>query len=305
MSYILHIESDQKFEIEGKTASEVQAEIKLAGLMIGNVTLRRMIEGQLESANGFELIEGLSAEEREETQEALDQAAANEVVATDGAGVKEGDGESTPVIDSDETIVQPQGDEQANPETPEVTEEQDAVALARAESVRQRILGNSVADALNEVNSSKDDAVLETALATLKSKSVTPAASTDERKRRHTKREEMVDAARASQHGPILAAVEAGVLPGVFLSYVNPDMRWFQFPVTDLADKDNLHARTNTYIDVAPIVSGGWGFSLYVGAKSFTKRQKIKENDATILVDAINAWLPGALAEAAAAQAAA
>lgn len=117
MSYILHIESDQKFEIEGKTASEVQAEIKLAGLMIGNVTLRRMIEGQLESANGFELIEGLSAEEREETQEALDQAAANEVVATDGAGVKEGDGESTPVIDSDETIVQPQGDEQANPET--------------------------------------------------------------------------------------------------------------------------------------------------------------------------------------------
>ncbi|BBK03835.1 hypothetical protein [Enterobacter phage EspM4VN] len=111
----------------------------------------------------------------------------------------------------------------------------------------------------------------------------------------------MVDAARASEHGAILAAIEAGVVPGVFLSYVNPDMRWFQFPVTELANPENLHARTNTYVDVAPIVSGGWGFSLYVNGKSFTKRQKIKEADAESLVKAINAWLPQALAEAKAA----
>ncbi|UCR90950.1 hypothetical protein Sa157lw_00001 [Escherichia phage Sa157lw] len=165
------------------------------------------------------------------------------------------------------------------------------------------MLGTTVAEAIADVENPKDDQALANAKAVLakKSSEMRPASSTEERKRRHNKREEMVEAARASNYGPILAAVEAGVTPEVYLSYVNPDMRWFQFPVTELADEANPHARTNTYVDLAPIVSGGWGFSLYVNGKSFTKRQKIKETDAESLVKAINEWLPQALAEAKAA----
>ena len=299
MSYILHIESGLKFDIEGKTASDVQSEIKDAGLLIGNVTIRRMLDGVLQSANGFELIDSLSQEEQEETLEALDRAKAEEVQPTDGAGVKEGAGDATPVIDAEETVNQPEAVQTANSEesteTAEQADPQEVEAVANADEVRRRILGTNVAEALAEGSNAAEDASL---AAKSKLTNLTPAVAPEDRKRRHNKREEMVEAARSSNFGAILAAVEAGVIPGVYLSYVNPDMRWFQFPVTDLADKENPHARTNTYVDLAPITSGGWGFSLYVKGKSFTKRQKIKETDAESLVKAINEWLPGALEEA-------
>lgn len=299
MSYILHIESGLKFDIEGKTASDVQSEIKDAGLLIGNVTIRRMLDGVLQSANGFELIDSLSQEEQEETLEALDRAKAEEVQPTDGAGVKEGAGDATAVIDAEETVDQPEAEQTANSEesteTAEEADPQQVEAVANADEVRRRILGTNVAEALAEGSNAAEDASL---AAKSKLTNLTPAVAPEDRKRRHNKREEMVEAARSSNFGAILAAVEAGVIPGVYLSYVNPDMRWFQFPVTDLADKENPHARTNTYVDLAPITSGGWGFSLYVKGKSFTKRQKIKETDAESLVKAINEWLPGALEEA-------
>lgn len=299
MSYILHIESGLKFDIEGKTASDVQSEIKDAGLLIGNVTIRRMLDGVLQSANGFELIDSLSQEEQEETLEALDRAKAEEVQPTDGAGVKEGAGDATPVIDAEETVNQPEAEQTANSEesteNAEQADPQEVEAVANADEVRRRILGTNVAEALAEGSNAAEDASL---AAKSKLTNLTPAVAPEDRKRRHNKREEMVEAARSSNFGAILAAVEAGVIPGVYLSYVNPDMRWFQFPVTDLADKENPHARTNTYVDLAPITSGGWGFSLYVKGKSFTKRQKIKETDAESLVKAINEWLPGALEEA-------
>ncbi|WVX98321.1 hypothetical protein PLAPEKGO_00022 [Klebsiella phage KP6] len=299
MSYILHIESGLKFDIEGKTASDVQSEIKDAGLLIGNVTIRRMLDGVLQSANGFELIDSLSQEEQEETLEALDRAKAEEVQPTDVAGVKEGAGDATPVIEAEETVDQPEAEQTANSEesteTAEQADPQEVEAVANADEVRRRILGTNVAEALAEGGNAAEDASL---AAKSKLTNLTPAVAPEDRKRRHNKREEMVEAARSSNFGAILAAVEAGVIPGVYLSYVNPDMRWFQFPVTDLADKENPHARTNTYVDLAPITSGGWGFSLYVKGKSFTKRQKIKETDAESLVKAINEWLPGALEEA-------
>lgn len=299
MSYILHIESGLKFDIEGKTASDVQSEIKDAGLLIGNVTIRRMLDGVLQSANGFELIDSLSQEEQEETLEALDRAKAEEAQPTDGAGVKEGAGDATPVIDAKETVDQPEAEQTANSEesteTAEQADPQEVEAVANADEVRRRILGTNVAEALAEGGNAAEDASL---AAKSKLTNLTPAVAPEDRKRRHNKREEMVEAARSSNFGAILAAVEAGVIPGVYLSYVNPDMRWFQFPVTDLADKENPHARTNTYVDLAPITSGGWGFSLYVKGKSFTKRQKIKETDAESLVKAINEWLPGVLEEA-------
>ncbi|AUG88081.1 hypothetical protein HOS53_gp079 [Klebsiella phage May] len=299
MSYILHIESGLKFDIEGKTASDVQTEIKDAGLLIGNVTIRRMLDGVLQSANGFELIDSLSQEEQEETLEALDRAKAEEVQPTDAAGVKEGEGDATPVVDAEETVDQPKAEQTAkaedSAETAEEADPQEAEAAANAEEVRRRILGTNVAEALAEGGNAAEDASL---AAKSKLTNLTPAVATEDRKRRHNKREEMVEAARSSNFGAILTAVEAGVVPGVYLSYVNPDMRWFQFPVTDLADKENPHARTNTYVDLAPITSGGWGFSLYVKGKSFTKRQKIKETDAESLVKAINEWLPGVLEEA-------
>lgn len=266
MSYILHVESGTKIEIEGKDVAAIQAEIKEAGLIIGNVTLRRMVEGVLQAANGFELIEGLSAEEKEETQQALAQAQ-EQAQAEVSLKVAETIDAEAPVSDAPVDAVE------------------DAVNAALEE-------GNQPSDA--KIGSLASSMLKEAS----KGKTLTPQAALVERKRRHTKREEMVDLARASNHGPVLAAIEAGVVPGVFLSYVNPDMRWFQFPVTELANPENLHARTNTYVDVAPIVSGGWGFSLYVNGKSFTKRQKIKESDAESLVKAINEWLPQALAEA-------
>lgn len=275
MSYILHVESGTKIEIEGKDVAAIQAEIKEAGLIIGNVTLRRMVEGVLQAANGFELIEGLSAEEKEETQQALAQAQEQAQAEVSLKVAETVDAEAPISADACEAPVS---------DAP-VDAVEDAVNAALEE-------GNQPSDA--KIGSLASSMLKEAS----KGKTLTPQAALVERKRRHTKREEMVDVARASDHGPVLAAIEAGVVPGVFLSYVNPDMRWFQFPVTELANPENLHARTNTYVDVAPIVSGGWGFSLYVNGKSFTKRQKIKESDAESLVKAINEWLPQALAEA-------
>lgn len=278
MSYILHVESGTKIEIEGKDVAAIQAEIKEAGLIIGNVTLRRMVEGVLQAANGFELIEGLSAEEKEETQQALAQAQEQAQAEVSLKVAETIDAEAPISADACEASVS---------DAP-VDAVEDAVNAALEE-------GNQPSDA--KIGSLASSMLKEAS----KGKTLTPQAALVERKRRHTKREEMVDVARASDHGPVLAAIEAGVVPSVFLSYVNPDMRWFQFPVTELANPENLHARTNTYVDVAPIVSGGWGFSLYVNGKSFTKRQKIKESDAESLVKAINEWLPQALAEAKAA----
>lgn len=275
MSYILHVDSGTKIEIEGKDVAAIQAEIKEAGLIIGNVTLRRMVEGVLQAANGFELIEGLSAEEKEETQQALAQAQEQAQAEVSLKVAETVDAEAPISADACEAPVS---------DTP-VDAVKDAVNAALEE-------GNQPSDA--KIGSLASSMLKEAS----KGKTLTPQAALVERKRRHTKREEMVDVARASDHGPVLAAIEAGVVPSVFLSYVNPDMRWFQFPVTELANPENLHARTNTYVDVAPIVSGGWGFSLYVNGKSFTKRQKIKESDAESLVKAINEWLPQALAEA-------
>lgn len=288
MSYILHVESGSKFEIDGKDVATLQAEIKAAGHLIGNVTLRRMVEGNLDSANGFELIEGLSEEENQETLEALDRAKEDEAAAL-ALKTAENEANEANTSTGDTAGEGDEGDSNVvSLDTPANTAALDAVNEALAE-------GTQPSDAA--ASSLASHILKETA----SGKTLTPAASLEERKRRHTKREDMVEAARASQHGPILAAVEAGVVPGVFLSYVNPDMRWFQFPVTELADAANPHARTNTYVDLAPIVSGGWGFSLYVGGKSFTKRQKIKEADSASLVKAINEWLPQALAEAKAA----
>lgn len=275
MSYILHVDSGTKIEIEGKDVAAIQAEIKEAGLIIGNVTLRRMVEGVLQAANGFELIEGLSAEEKEETQQALAQAQEQAQAEVSLKVAETVDAEAPISADACEAPVSDTS----------VDAVEDAVNAALEE-------GNQPSDA--KIGSLASSMLKEAS----KGKTLTPQAALVERKRRHTKREEMVDLARASNHGPVLAAIEAGVVPGVFLSYVNPDMRWFQFPVTELANPENLHARTNTYVDVAPIVSGGWGFSLYVNGKSFTKRQKIKESDAESLVKAINEWLPQALAEA-------
>lgn len=275
MSYILHVDSGTKIEIEGKDVAAIQAEIKEAGLIIGNVTLRRMVEGVLQAANGFELIEGLSAEEKEETQQALAQAQEQAQAEVSLKVAETVDAEAPISADACEAPVS---------DAP-VDAVEDAVNAALEE-------GNQPSDA--KIGSLASSMLKEAS----KGKTLTPQAALVERKRRHTKREEMVDVARASDHGPVLAAIEAGVVPSVFLSYVNPDMRWFQFPVTELANPENLHARTNTYVDVAPIVSGGWGFSLYVNGKSFTKRQKIKESDAESLVKAINEWLPQALAEA-------
>ncbi|BBK03834.1 hypothetical protein [Enterobacter phage EspM4VN] len=116
MSYILHVESGSKFDIEGKDVAAIQAEIKAAGLLIGNVTLRRMVEGALESANGFELIEGLSAEEQEETQQALAQAQ-EQADATEALNVAENVANDTPISADATSGVASAGDGVADTDT--------------------------------------------------------------------------------------------------------------------------------------------------------------------------------------------
>ncbi|AVO22890.1 hypothetical protein HWB57_gp050 [Erwinia phage vB_EamM-Bue1] len=74
MSYILHADSGKKFDITGKTAEQVKDEIKAAGLTIGNVTVARLVDGSMKQANGFEVIESLSEDEREEQDRLLQEA---------------------------------------------------------------------------------------------------------------------------------------------------------------------------------------------------------------------------------------
>lgn len=283
MSYILHAETNQRFEIEGKTREEMQAEIRAAGLAIGNVTISRMLEGKIQSANGFEIIESLSEEEQAEIDTAREliiakDATVQDVIVTPAPEV------ANAVVDTEPAA------ELLDPAAVEAAE-------LRAAEVRRRILGENISTALDEVAKPTDDAALASATATLKS--LTPqAVTTEDRKRRHNKRDDMINLARASDFGQMISVLEADLSEGNILTYVNPDMRWFQFTLKSFAaDQANIFNRTNVYIDVAPIVVGGWGWSMYVDGKSATKRTKTKTTDLQALVGEINAWLPGVILE--------
>lgn len=469
MSYILHTESGQKFEIGNKTAEQVKEEIKAAGLTIGNVTIARLVQGQMTQASGFELVETLSEEEQQEQDRALEQTKtetalkANEEVVQDAdanqttaPGVVTGgenaeNAESTvaapadtvqevapnlpnptdaphaegedvsaslltdtgavrspetsvtepagePVLTVSEephtesTLTQPTNadgttaapdvaatdvndvnaaapaeqlgsnletdlnpnnaaaEQQANVETTVVdgqleetstADKVDANAEAHGmdnivnkdkslegvdpsqlnevakdpaiekrtqdsnsnsvdpDAVRRRMLGNRVADALNEVDNSKDDATLAAAEKKLKATNVTPSTGDSERKRRHNRREDTVEEARGGKHGQVIKDIEEKVTPKLTLNYVNPDQRWFEFVVADKVDPAKPHARTNTYLDFAPLKEGGYQFGLYVNGKSMKstiKRGKVGKGED--VVAALNAWLPDALKQA-------
>lgn len=471
MSYILHSESGQKFEIEGKTAEEVKGQIKAAGLTIGNVTVARLVEGTLTQASGFERIETLSEEEQQEQDRALAeantetelkvneqqqaeaQADQNQTTApgvvtagenAENADAKvaapantiqevapnlpnptaaphdnepselapgnvtaEGDVRSPetsitepagePVLTTshephtESTLTQPtnadgtvaapdvaatnvndvnepapedqlgsdlktdlnpnnaaaeqttaEAREQVEPtlettttsgkvedgaeahglnstvggegeslrgvdlnETNEVAKDplieqrtQESQS-SDADAIRRRMLGNNVADALKEADNATDDQARLAAEKKLKSSNVTPSSGDAERKRRHNRREDTVEAARAGKHGDIIRAIESGVTPKLELNYVNPDERWFEFVVADKVDQSKPHARTNTYVDFAPKKEGGYNFGLYVNGKSMKgsiKRVSVsKDEDA---VAALNNWLADALKQA-------
>lgn len=284
MSYILHLDTNQKFDITNKTAEEVQAELKAAGLVIGNVTVRKLVSGEMTQASGYEVLDDLTAEEQNEINEAVATAEAEAALKTNGAGNE---------LTSDLPETPKPGDAVNSEEQPpsEASEEDEA----RAAKIRTRLLGADTAAAVTNVSTaaaSKDDAALATAKDALKAKAnLTPQASSEVKTRRHTKREDLVEQARAGEQAELIKAIESDVVPGVFLNYMHPDQRWFEFIVTDRADKEKPNARTNVYIDVAPIVSGGYGFSLYVNGKSFTKRQKVKGTVAETVTE-INTWLP-------------
>uniref|UniRef100_A0AAU8KXM3 Uncharacterized protein n=1 Tax=Serratia phage Kevin TaxID=3161161 RepID=A0AAU8KXM3_9CAUD len=299
MPYILHLDTNQKFDITNKPAEEVQAELKAAGLVIGNVTVRKLVSGEMTQASGYEVIDDLTEEEQQEINEAVATVEAANALKTNGAdGELTSDLPATPkpgdtVLDENSSLLDhamaslDAGFVEPTPTDPEADEK-------RAAEIRARLLGADTGAAVTNVSAaaaSKDDAALNSAKDALKAKSLTPQASAEVKTRRHTKREDLVDQARAGARAELIKAVEDSVVPGVFLNYMHPDQRWFEFIITDRADKEKPNARTNTYIDVAPIASGGYGFSLYVNGKSFTKRQKVKGTVAETVAE-INKWLP-------------
>lgn len=464
MTYILHVESNQKFDIDNKTPEQVKEEIKAAGLTIGNVTVARLVEGTMPSGSGFERIETLTEEEQQEQDRALEEA--NNKVAADAneqeqlentttapgvvtggenaenaearvaapantvqevapnlpnptdaphadgtelassnvtaegevrspeTSVTEPAGEPIVTTSNDphteSTLTQPtnqdgtvaapdvaatdvndvnapapeeqlgsnlETDLNANnaaaeqntvetqahvePLEPTTTDGKvedgaeahglNATVAGEGESVRgldpsqtnevakdpaieqrtqesqssdpdairRRMLGNNVADALKEADNATDDKAREAAEKKLKSANVTPSTGDAERKRRHNRREDTVEAARKGKHADIIRAIESDVTPKLVLNYVNPDERWFEFAVADKIDQDKPHARTNTYVDFSPLKEGGYNFGLYVNGKSTKstiKRVRVgKDEDA---IAALNNWLPGALQQA-------
>ncbi|AFX93615.1 hypothetical protein G646_gp147 [Serratia phage phiMAM1] len=303
MPYILHSDTNQKFDITNKSAEDVQAELRAAGLVIGNVTVRKLVSGEMKQASGYEVVEDLTEEEQNEINEALAKVETEKALATNGAdseltsNVPETPKPGGTVLNEKSDLLDhalASLDATGDAPTAEVDEVETPEQAARAAEIRSRLLGADTGAAVSNVSAaaaSKDDAALNTAQEALKAKNLTPQAAAEERSRRHNKREDLVEQARAGVQAELIKAVEDGVVPGVFLNYMNPDHRWFEFIITERADKEKPNARTNTYIDVAPIASGGYGFSLYVNGKSFTKRQKVKGTVAETVAE-INKWLP-------------
>lgn len=303
MSFILHIDTNQRFDMTDKTAEQLQAELRDAGLTIGNVTVRKLLSGEMTQASGYEVVEALTEAEQNEINEALAKVETDKALETNGVdGELQGEtpqpiagAEGSALVDAgaDTAEVLVKADDQP------MQVETDPVDEARAAEIRNRILGTDTGTAVSNVSKAaeeKDDAALALANDALKSKAnLTPESATSERTRRHTNREDLVAQARAGAQAEMIKAVEAGVVPAVYLNYMHPDQRWFEFIITETASKEKPNARTNNYIDIAPVVSGGYGFSLYVNGKSATKRQKVKGNSIPELVAAINAWLPTAL----------
>jgi len=180
-------------------------------------------------------------------------------------------------------------------------EEASTTSSADADAIRRRMLGNNVADALKERESAdgKDDAAVAAADKKLKAASVTPTSADENRKRRHNKREDTVEAARQGKNGDAIKQIEEGVQPKLVLNYVNPDERWLEFAVADKIDQAKPHSRTNTYVDVSPLKEGGFNFGLYVNGKSMKSTiPRVRVGKDEDVVAALNAWLPEALTKA-------
>lgn len=312
MSYLIH-ETGIKINLmddEGKLRdrTDVVNEISTHGLTIGNVTLARMMEGKLPKTQGWEYIETISPEEQKEIADAVASVEQKTAEASEESVAET----AQPTVAGGEDGEQPQPTEDTVAEEPAkvpeepVASEEPADTAADADApvvdpaeVRRRMLGTAMGDAITTAETSTDAKAVEEAKNVIKQSGATSADMVEARTRRHNKREETIAAARVDANwATVITAIEGGLVPAVALNYANPDMRWLEFTITEkIADANKPHVRTNPYVDLAILASGGYGFSLYKDGKSVTKRQKTKETDLAKLVEIINAWLPTAMKE--------
>lgn len=301
MSFLIH-ESGAQIKLTNdqnvlRERSDVQKEISELGLTIGNVTLTRMMEGKLAKSSGWEYIETIQQEEQQELQEAVAEAKAKaEDVSTTA---QEPEVVAKPEVEQTATTENAGGEVEAVADAKKEAEGEIEVDSEKADAIRKRMLGTTVGAALTTAQTSTDKKEVEGAIQVLKESGITKADMTEERSRRHNKREDTIAEARKSEiWKEVIEGIESGLTPAVALNYAHPDLRWLEFAIqSKIEDPSKPFVRTNPYVDVARIATGGFGFSLYVKGKSATKRQKIKEENISELVKAINSWLPEAMKE--------
>ncbi|CAL9997250.1 hypothetical protein VPHK469_0204 [Vibrio phage K469] len=225
---------------------DVLALVKEEGGKIGKISLRNVLDGTVPMASGFEIVETDDIEDKKVvTPKVEDIKVVDTPVdedAADLAGMMALVGNSsTPAAEY-------------NPASGEVVAA-DVVEDAPAPEA------GSIAASLLGADGKVD-----------KSKEIKPDQDTGVTRRRHTKKEEALIAARESSFGAMIKALEALCMT---LNYVNPDHKWFELAFNATISNVEKITRKDAYLDVAPTKNGGFGFSFYVDGKSQCKRIKV------------------------------
>ncbi|AUR97879.1 hypothetical protein NVP1244A_177 [Vibrio phage 1.244.A._10N.261.54.C3] len=232
---------------EDMGVEDVLTLVKEEGGKIGKVSLRNVLNGTVPMAGGFELIE------TEETEVKKPEVKPVVVVVAD-VDAGELAGELAEMMD----LVAGAGEQ---PMSGTVTPEGEAEAEGEAEGEAPVVEAGSIAAMLIGKDGKVD-----------KTKDVKPDQDTGVTRRRHTKKEEALIAARDSSFGVMIKQVEA---LGLTLNYVNPDHKWFELAFNATISNPEKITRKDAYLDIAPTKNGGFGFSFYVDGKSQCKRIKV------------------------------
>lgn len=253
---LLHTETGFSLDLNkypDADVSEIASIIKdEIDVRIGRISLNNLIQGNVECANGFEVIVGeVESETSTEVETVTEVETSTETAVDADNGVEETVEEETTegaVVVGDLTV------------TTDVVETNDpSVAVEDAPApepttVEEPEVGSFAADILagKMGSGNKQKEFNET------------------NKRRHTKKEVAMEEARKhAEYGSLIEGLEE---LGVVFNYSQPDLRWFELVITSAVTEDNVNSRKNPYIDVAPRKNGSIGVSLYLGGKSATKR---------------------------------
>ncbi|CAL9995830.1 hypothetical protein VPHK397_0186 [Vibrio phage K397] len=231
--------------------------VKEEGGKIGKISLRNVLDGTVPMASGYEIVVTEDVKLDKTKTPTVDEAAVKDLEITDTPVDEDsaelanmmalvGDSSAPEAGDNPESgkLVATEG------EATEATE--DAALIPEAGSIAASLLG-------------KDGKVD-------KSKEIKPDQDMGVTRRRHTKKEEALIAARESSYGEMIKQLEA---LGLTLNYVNPDHKWFELAFNSMIADAAKITRKDAYLDVAPTKNGGFGFSYYIEGKSQCKRIKV------------------------------